>query len=107
MPIKQELNVAMIGYGFMGKAHSNAFLCANKFFELPVRFNRKVICGRTEETVRAMKEKWEWEDPFFVSRCEIPHQNYIEKLIKNKISERFSLGKYLLTNEWDWCDEDH
>ena len=52
----------MIGYGFMGKAHSNAFLCANKFFELPVRFNRKVICGRTEETVRAMKEKWEWEE---------------------------------------------
>lgn len=62
MKNKSELNVAMIGYGFMGKAHSNAFLCANKFFDLPVKFNMKIICGRTEERVKKMQEKWGWEE---------------------------------------------
>ncbi|MFB0564394.1 MAG: Gfo/Idh/MocA family protein, partial [Candidatus Aminicenantaceae bacterium] len=59
---KSELNVGMIGYGFMGRAHSNAFLSANKFFDLPVKYNMKIICGRTEKNVRQMQEKWGWED---------------------------------------------
>lgn len=59
---KSELNVAMIGYAFMGKAHSNAFLSVNKFFDLPVKFNMKVICGRTEKNVKRMQRKWGWQE---------------------------------------------
>jgi len=59
---KSELNVAMIGYAFMGKAHSNAFLCVNRYFDLPVKFNMTIICGRTEKNVRQVQEKWGWQE---------------------------------------------
>ena len=62
MQKKHELNVAMIGYGFMGRAHSNAFLSVDKFFDIPVKFNRKVICGRTEEKLQIIRERWDWEE---------------------------------------------
>ncbi|MCK4786163.1 MAG: Gfo/Idh/MocA family oxidoreductase [Desulfobacteraceae bacterium] len=62
MEKKLELNVAMIGYGFMGRAHSNAFLCVNRFFDLPLKFNMKIICGRTEDNVKHMQKKWGWEE---------------------------------------------
>jgi myo-inositol 2-dehydrogenase/D-chiro-inositol 1-dehydrogenase len=31
---KKNLNLALVGYGFMGRAHSNAFLQAGRFFDL-------------------------------------------------------------------------
>jgi hypothetical protein len=31
----KNLNIGLIGYGFMGRTHSNAFLQAPRFFELP------------------------------------------------------------------------
>lgn len=62
MKKKSGLNVGMIGYGFMGKAHSHAFLCVNKYFDLPIKFNMKIICGRTEKNVKHVQEKWGWED---------------------------------------------
>ncbi len=33
--MKKKLNVGMVGYGFMGRTHSNAFLKAGHFFDLP------------------------------------------------------------------------
>ena len=46
MSAKKQLNVGMVGYGFMGRTHSNAFRQSGQFFEsahLPVL---KAICGR-------------------------------------------------------------
>lgn len=43
--MKKTLNVAMIGGGFMGKAHSNAWLRVNEFFDAPFKVNLKVIVG--------------------------------------------------------------
>ena len=43
--MKKTLNVAMIGGGFMGKAHSNAWLKVNTFFDAPFKVNLKVIVG--------------------------------------------------------------
>ena len=31
----KDLNIGLIGYGFMGRTHSNAFLHAPKFFDVP------------------------------------------------------------------------
>lgn len=56
------LNVAMIGYGFMGRAHSNAFRQANSFFDTPFGLRMKVVCGRKEENVRRMAAAWGWEE---------------------------------------------
>ena len=56
------LNVAMIGYGFMGKAHSNAYAQVGHFYPdlRPVR--RRVVCGRNLAGVEALARAWEWDE---------------------------------------------
>ncbi len=56
----KEVNVALIGYKFMGKAHSFAYKNVSLFFDLPVKVVMKVICGRTEKAVSQAKEKFGW-----------------------------------------------
>jgi len=55
------LRVAMIGYGFMGRAHSNAYKRLNDFFTLDHRAVLKVACARNEEKVKAFAENWGYE----------------------------------------------
>jgi predicted dehydrogenase len=52
----------MIGQGFMGRAHSNAFLQVNRFFETPYELVRKVICGRDSERLKDMASRWGWQE---------------------------------------------
>ena len=59
---KKTLNVAMIGQGFMGRAHSNAFHQVGHFFDTPFELRRKVICGRNGETLDAMAARWGWDE---------------------------------------------
>ena len=42
----KELRIAMIGYGFMGKTHSNAYRKANYFFPSEYRPVLQVLCAR-------------------------------------------------------------
>src|SRR5262245_57712431 len=51
-PMKKKINVAMIGYQFMGRAHSNAWRQVSRFFDTPVEPVMKVVCGRNEDAVR-------------------------------------------------------
>jgi predicted dehydrogenase len=46
----------------MGKAHSNAYVQAPHFFDLPYRIVRKVICGRDAAALSAMADRWGWEE---------------------------------------------
>jgi len=58
----RKVNVALIGYKFMGKAHSHAYKDVSMFFRLNVIPVMKIICGRNE---RALKEAWQiygWEE---------------------------------------------
>jgi len=57
----RELRVGIVGYNFMGKAHSNAWLKAGKFFDLPVRVVMKAACGRTRDKLAAFAANWGWE----------------------------------------------
>lgn len=60
---KRQLNVALIGYQFMGKAHSNAYRQVARFFDdLEVEPVMKVICGRNEENVRKAAQKYGWQE---------------------------------------------
>ena len=61
MPQRKKLNIAMIGYGFMGRAHSNAFHQAGHFFDLPFELKLKTICGRNKEKVQQTASQWGWE----------------------------------------------
>jgi predicted dehydrogenase len=57
----RTLNVGMIGYKFMGRAHSNAWMKAAKFFDLPAKPVMKVICGRDKNGVSNACSRWGWE----------------------------------------------
>lgn len=59
--MKKPLRIAIIGYNFMGKAHSNAWLQAAKFFDLPVQPVLQVACGRDATAVRAFADRWGWQ----------------------------------------------
>lgn len=58
----RELNVALIGYNFMGKAHSYAIGNTAFFFPQPVRPVKKVLVGRTEPSVRQAAEAFGWQE---------------------------------------------
>jgi predicted dehydrogenase len=58
---KKRIGVGMVGYKFMGKAHSNAFRQVPVFFDCPLIPELKAICGRNEEGVKAAAETYGWE----------------------------------------------
>ena len=58
---KRTLNVGMIGYNFMGKAHSNAWRQAPRFFDLPAGVNLHTICGRSAKNVEAARAQLGWQ----------------------------------------------
>ncbi|MBB6732647.1 Gfo/Idh/MocA family protein [Cohnella zeiphila] len=51
----------MVGYKFMGKAHSHAYKDVNMFFDMDAEVVMKSICGRNEQGVKAAAEKFGWE----------------------------------------------
>src|SRR6185436_1058810 len=57
----KKLNVGIIGYGFMGRAHSNAFAKVNHFFDLEHQVVRKVACARDGGKVKAFASRWGYE----------------------------------------------
>jgi predicted dehydrogenase len=57
----KPLNVGMIGYGFMGKAHSNAYASVNHFFDLDHRPVLKAVCARSGDKAKAFADRWGYE----------------------------------------------
>jgi predicted dehydrogenase len=57
----KPLNVGMIGYGFMGRAHSNAYRKVNNFFDLAYRPVLKAACARSADKAKAFADKWGYE----------------------------------------------
>lgn len=57
----KTLNVGVIGYGFMGRAHSNAYRRVGNFFNLEYQPVLKAACARSEEKVRAFASQWGYE----------------------------------------------
>jgi predicted dehydrogenase len=59
--MSKSLNVGMIGYGFMGRAHSNAYRQVSQFFDLEYRPVLKAVCARSPDKVKAFAGKWGYE----------------------------------------------
>lgn len=57
----KSLNVGLIGYGFMGRAHSNAFRKVNNFFDLDYRPVLKAACARNEAKIKEFAANWGYE----------------------------------------------
>jgi predicted dehydrogenase len=62
MADKPPMRVAMVGYAFMGAAHSQAWRNAHRFFDLPAVPELAVLCGRDESAVRAAADRFGWRE---------------------------------------------
>src|SRR5271166_456977 len=61
MSAKKPLNIGLVGYGFMGRTHSNAYKRVNDFFEVEYRPALKAVCGRSADNAKAFAENWGYE----------------------------------------------
>ena len=57
----KPLNIALVGSKFMGRAHSNAWLSVNKFFDLPRDVVMRTVCALEAKETRAFARKWGWD----------------------------------------------
>ena len=57
----KPLNIGMIGYGFMGRAHSNAYRKVSHFFDLQYARVLKAVCARDTDKVKAFAANWGYE----------------------------------------------
>jgi myo-inositol 2-dehydrogenase/D-chiro-inositol 1-dehydrogenase len=57
----KQLNIGLVGYGFMGRTHSNAFLQAPRYFDLPYKPVLKAVAARNEERVKKFAENWGYQ----------------------------------------------
>jgi len=58
---KQKLNIGLVGYGFMGRTHSNAFLQAPRYFDLPFEPVLKAVAARNTDRVERFAANWGYE----------------------------------------------
>src|ERR1700745_897994 len=59
--MSKPLNIGMIGYGFMGRAHSNAYRRVNNFFALQYHPVLKAVCARSADKAKAFADTWGYE----------------------------------------------
>ena len=57
----RSLGIGMVGYAFMGAAHSQAWRNAPSFFTLPLHPDMTAICGRNEQAAVAVAERFGWQ----------------------------------------------
>src|SRR3954471_7212011 len=58
---KKRLNIGLVGYGFMGRTHSNAFLQAPRFFDVPYQPVLKAVCARNPDRVKKFAHSWGYQ----------------------------------------------
>ena len=59
--MSKQLNIGMVGYGFMGRAHSNAYLRVNQFFDTTYQPVLKAVAARTKDKAEVFARRWRWE----------------------------------------------
>jgi predicted dehydrogenase len=57
----KSYNIGMIGYGFMGRAHSNAYANVAHYFDVEYKPVLKAVCARDGEKAKAFAAKWGYE----------------------------------------------
>jgi hypothetical protein len=58
---RKTLNIGLVGYGFMGRTHSNAFLQAPRFFDLRYRPILEAVCAHNAERAQGFAENWGYQ----------------------------------------------
>ncbi|MGC9455092.1 MAG: Gfo/Idh/MocA family protein [Phycisphaerae bacterium] len=62
MAERKQLNIMMIGQGFMGRAHSNAWTQVRKFFDPPLKPVLHTVAARDKKRVQAFADTWDWRN---------------------------------------------
>jgi len=57
----KPLNIGMVGYGFMGRTHSNGYIQAPHFFDLEYKPVLKAVCARNKDKAQAFADRWGYE----------------------------------------------
>ena len=57
----KKLNIGLVGYGFMGRIHSNAYRQVSQFFDTEYQPVLKAVCARNEERAKSFAENWGFE----------------------------------------------
>src|ERR1700733_6992368 len=60
----KHLNIGLIGYGFMGRAHSNAYLTVSQFFDLKYQPVLKAVAARDPGKIKQFAHKWGYESHY-------------------------------------------
>ncbi len=61
MNSKKPLRIGLVGYGFMGRTHSNAYRQVSQFFDVDYRPELKAACGRDKKKVEDFAKRWGYE----------------------------------------------
>jgi predicted dehydrogenase len=56
----KTLGIGLVGTKFMGKAHSNAWMTAPRFFDLPMAVDMRAVAGREVSSLAAFAQRWGW-----------------------------------------------
>ena len=83
----KELRVGMIGYGFMGRAHSNAYKRLNDFFPVEHRPVLKAVCARNPDKAQQFADNWGYERVESTAAGRGPTVRFTQKL-KKKIEAK-------------------
>ena len=57
----KKLNIGLVGYGFMGRTHSNAFRKVTNFFDVNYQPVLKAVCARNKERAQSFATQWGYE----------------------------------------------
>jgi predicted dehydrogenase len=58
---KKSLRIGLIGYGFMGRTHSNAYHQVSQFFDVEYQPTLRAVCGRDREKAERFANQWGYE----------------------------------------------
>src|SRR5262245_31433287 len=102
----KTLNVGLIGYGFMARAHSNAYRQVNNFFDLEYQPVLKAVCARDAAKLKAFADVWGYEsvETDWRKLIERPDIGLVDICAPNNLHREIALaaaraGKMILTEK--------
>jgi predicted dehydrogenase len=107
MAAKQKtLNIGMVGYGFMARAHSNAWANVSHFFDTGYRPVLKAVAARSADKVKAFADMWGYErvESDWRKLIEAPDIDAIDICVPNDLHAEIAIaaakaGKMVLTEK--------
>ena len=104
---KKTFNVGMIGYGFMGRAHSNAYRRVGNFFpELEHRPVLKAVCARNADKAAAFADVWGYEsiETDWQKLVERPDIDAVDICVPNRLHRDIAIAA-AAAGKWVLCEK--